>query len=337
VLLIVVTVAACAQTPATVRSARAGFAEGSGLLYRSNRALAHELDGIAATGARWLRVDVDWDLVEHDRHELVWQPIDRVVAAARRRGLDVLGLLTYTPPWARPPGTSNKHPPTDVDDFARFAREAAARYGSKGVAAWEIWNEPNSAGFWEPAADPRAYAALLTAAARAIRTVDPSSTIVSGGLAPSADGDGSVSPSRFLTGIYDAGARASFDAVGHHPYHYPASPLTPTADPNDNAFGGVVPQLRQIMVARGDAGKRIWGTESGAPTTGSRAPQSLAAHVRASFTAWNSWDYTGPLFWYSYRDAGAGPDPEDHFGIVRATLEPKGDALQVLRREISRR
>ena len=35
------------------------------------------------------------------------------------------GLVTYTPPWARPEATTNKHPPEDVADYARFAAAAA--------------------------------------------------------------------------------------------------------------------------------------------------------------------------------------------------------------------
>jgi hypothetical protein len=315
-----------AELPRALGS-RAGFAEGSTLLYRSDDELARELDGIAATGARWLRVDVDWDLVEHDRGQRDWSRVDRVIDAARARGLTVLGLLTYAPPWARPPGTTNKHPPEHVEDFAAFCAAAARRY-AVAVAAWEIWNEPNLASFWEPAADPVAYARLLRAAASAIRTVAPPATIVSGGLAPSADGARSISPVRFLTRLYAAGARRDFDAVGHHPYNYPGDPLAPTDASNDNAFGGVTPALRDVMVSHGDAEKQIWGTETGAPTVGPRAPRSLAAHVDASYEAWNRWDFTGPLFWYSYRDAGGGRDAEDHFGLVTAALVPKGHALE---------
>jgi polysaccharide biosynthesis protein PslG len=327
-LAVAATLTACRSASSPALGVRAGFAEGSTLLSRTEGELDAELDGIAATGARWLRVDVDWDVLEHERGVFDWRRVDRVVLGARRRGLQVLGLLTYTPPWARPAATSNKHPPTHVADFAAFAAAAGLRYAHRGIVAWEIWNEPNLSGFWEPAADPERYARLLRVAAAALRAVAPGTTIVSGGLAPSETADGSMAPATFLARLYRAGAGPSFDAVGHHPYNYPGSPLDPTGDFNHNAFGGVTLKLRELMLAHGDGDKLIWGTETGAPSVGPRAPPSLAAHVAQSYVAWSSWDFTGPLFWYSFRDAGDSPDPEDHFGLTTSRLDPKGSALR---------
>jgi hypothetical protein len=171
------------------------------------------------------------------------------------------------------------------------------------------------------------YSALLRVAARAIRDVEPDATIVTGGLAPSADALGEMSPVVFLEGIYAAGARGSFDAVGHHPYSYPLLPTQPTHDFNNNAFGGVTPRLHEVMQVHGDGTKPIWGTEMGAPTIGARQPASLAAYLTQAYAAWTRWQFTGPLLWYSYRDSGTTGDPEDHFGLVRHDFTPKQPAL----------
>ncbi len=82
-----------------------------------------------------------------------WCRTDRIVAGARSRGLSVLGLVTYSPSWAS--GTKRLHgEPRSPDDFARFAAAAVARYAPVGLHTWEVWNEPNIAGFCRAAHVP---------------------------------------------------------------------------------------------------------------------------------------------------------------------------------------
>ena len=58
-----------------------------------------------------------------------------------------------------------------IDAFARHVKQ---RYGSAEIRRWyyEVWNEPNLAGFWE-GADQDAYFALYDVTARALKHVDP--------------------------------------------------------------------------------------------------------------------------------------------------------------------
>jgi xylan 1,4-beta-xylosidase len=55
-----------------------------------------------------------------------------------------------------------------------FARHLEQRYGQNEVRSWyfEVWNEPNLAGFWE-GADQKAYFELFDATARTLKQVDP--------------------------------------------------------------------------------------------------------------------------------------------------------------------
>ena len=140
-----------------ISGAGIGFVQAYLPLWQPAAELARDFDAIAATGARWVRFDVMWSVVqEHGRESWDWSTADRAIQAARARGLNVLATLTNTPEWARPSGaTSDKFAPLDPADFARFAAAAVARYAPQGVHAYEIWNEPN-VGFWQPLPDPTA-------------------------------------------------------------------------------------------------------------------------------------------------------------------------------------
>ncbi|HUF85118.1 MAG TPA: hypothetical protein VMQ81_11060, partial [Acidimicrobiia bacterium] len=66
----------------------------------------------------------------------------------------------------------------------------------------------------------------------------------------------------------------------------------------------------------------------GAPSSEVVTPDFLAEYVTQAYEAWRDWSFTGPLIWYSYRDAGTDAgDPEDNFGLVRADFTPTEPAL----------
>jgi hypothetical protein len=203
-----------------------------------------------------------------------------------------------------------------------------------GLHAWEIWNEPNTAQFYRPAPNATHYAALLRAVSPAIKAADPSATIVTGGLAPAAevnDGAGratKVAPLDFLSQLYAAGARSSFDAVGWHPYTFPRLPGT--ANDLDAWFQlyGTATNLRSIMEANGDGAKKVWATEFGAHTdpqgAGYVTEARQAAILDQGISLWQSLSWAGPMFVYRYQDTGTDQsDREQFFGLVRADGTPK--------------
>ncbi|HET7653689.1 MAG TPA: cellulase family glycosylhydrolase, partial [Acidimicrobiales bacterium] len=167
---------------------RAGFAPTSWmLLWGSNTDVARDLDAAAATGAKLLRFDFDWQSAEPSKGSYNWSYIDRVVNGAKARGLSVLGTIAYTPAWARPSGTTDKVPPTNLGDYVNFVRAVVNRYAPQGLHQWEIWNEPNIVQFWQPKPDPANYTSMLKQSYAAIKAIDPSATVVSAGLAPAGD------------------------------------------------------------------------------------------------------------------------------------------------------
>ena len=122
-----------------------------------------------------------------------------------------------------------------------------------------------------------------------------------------------------------AGNQGSFDAFAHHPYTFPYSPLD---EAPWNAFTQTR-DLHAVMVEHGDGAKKIWGTEAGAGTgTDAKAVTALrqAQILRDYATGWNGEfrSFTGPLLWFSVRDAGTDPaSVYDNFGVLRHDFRPK--------------
>ncbi len=299
--------------------ARAGFAAGWQLVWLDDATMNAELDGMARSGAKWLRFDFDWPSIQPTPESWNWGPTDRLVRAATARGLQILATPTYTPPWARPEGSDDKHAPSDHWAYARFAGAAAERYKGLGVRHWEIWNEPNQWHWWKPMPDPWAYTSLLQHAHGAIKAADPGATVIAGGLAPAPDApDGSeINGETFVRRMYEAGARGSFDALAMHPYNYPVEPMYPHVM---NAFSSTTPAIRQVMVDHGDEEKKLWLTEYGAPTSGDRAvsEQEQADFLVQAYDQVARWPWTGPLLYYMQRDQGWDlADRYDNFGLLR--------------------
>jgi arabinogalactan endo-1,4-beta-galactosidase len=114
---------------------------------------------------------------------------------------------------------------------------------------WQIWNEPNIYPFWPFQPFEARYVALLTAAHKAIKSVDPSAKVVLAGM-PNYSWIN-------LQRIYKiSGARSQFDVVAIHPY---------TKDPR-----GVITILgfvREVMNQAGDTTKPIIADEISWPSS----------------------------------------------------------------------
>jgi hypothetical protein len=194
-------------------------------------------------------------------------------------------------------------------DYGRFVSAAAQRYSPGGVfgshvRAWEIWNEPNGPGFG-PDPDPVKYTTMLKLAAVAIRAVNPTAQILTGGVAPAPDlPDGqSYAPATFLNAIYRNGGHGSFTAVANHPY---SGNYAPMFRAEWNAFY-TTPKLHRIMTSHGDGNKKIWGTEFGyASSLVFGVGEAMqAALLGIGIVLWQRWSFTGPLFVFNLRDESA--------------------------------
>ncbi|HEY2272886.1 MAG TPA: cellulase family glycosylhydrolase [Jatrophihabitantaceae bacterium] len=308
-----------------------GLAYGDTLFGKSTAQIRTELADVSDTGASWARVDLAWiDIQPQSAAGYDWTPFDTIVRVARQLHVHLLVTVGYTPAWARPSGCSvSGCAPADPKTFAAFARAAAARYD--GIAAWEIWNEPNTPGFWAPHPDADAFSTLVTDAAAAIRSQRPDATVVSGGLAATTSANGAIDTRAFLRQMCRDGVNKVVDAIGYHPYTYPyLASYQASFGTAWNKIAATPQSFESVLRDAGTAQLPIWATEYGAPTGGPGAlsdgtspipagtdhvTDGLQASIASdSVTAALGTRGIGALFWYSDRDE-PGTSNVDHYGL----------------------
>ncbi len=282
-------------------------------------------DLAAETHLRSVRLPVFWGLVQpRDAVSYDWTTVDRLVTDASERGLRILASLSSTPGWAATPGARGPYAkPAEHAAFGRFAAVLAQRYRGK-IGAYEIWNEPNGAAFYDPAPDAISYTGLLRAGYAAIKNGDPAATVVGGALGAAVNTATTADPVEFMRQMYAAGAAGSFDAFSFHPYQYTDSFSAGWTTPNSP--GRQLAALRELMIANGDGNKKMWATEFGVPTT-SVSESRQSAMIGDFAQKWGELPFTGPIFYFTDRDRMTGNGVvEDNFGLLRTDRTAK-DAM----------
>jgi polysaccharide biosynthesis protein PslG len=334
------------QIPSNISSIKKpfGIALGDTLSTLSTSQLDTELAGIAKIGVGWIRIDISWaDIQPNNSSKYDWNQLDQIVESAQDNKLHILGTIAYTPAWASPKSCKGdqKCAPASDTQFANFAGAVAKRYGSKGVQDFEIWNEPNLETFWKPFPSASAYTAMLKDTYIAIKQNDPSAFVISGGLGDLDNSSSSIPQIEYLTEMYADGAKNYFDAVGFHPYSFPALPSYTATWSGWSMIDSLPDSIRSEMIANGDGNKQIWITEYGAPTNGPGAiatptnfnfengpdhvNEALQAEMLSEATSeYKITPWLGQFFWYSYKDLSPSTSSnENFFGLLRYDGSPK--------------
>ena len=294
-----------------------GFAAGE-LLDQSASAQVQQLAQMKSMGMNSVRVDANWSGGEPSQGNFNWSTLDRIMGSVQAEGMTADFIIDGCPPWAAAAGATGQFAqPASASQYAAWAGAVAARYGNRGGGYYEIWNEPNIQEFWSPTPNPAAYTADLKAAYAAIKAADPSSTVISAGLSPAGNTGNTVNPVTFFQDMYADGAHGSFDAVGDHPYSFPATPDTDALGAWGE-MGQTSPSLRSLMNANGDGDKKIWITEYGAPT-GTVTTDNQTQELTQAISEARQCGYVASFYIYTWSDqfGGAG------FGLLDANGNPK--------------
>ncbi|UCG23380.1 MAG: O-antigen ligase family protein, partial [Chloroflexota bacterium] len=291
------------------------------------RALPETLDQISAAGFRTLKQPFYYD----DLFD--WTASDRLVEAIVASDLTLVPLLDGDP-------DQGFAPPADLAEYAAWAGEFAMRYGDH-VDRYIIWDEPNLASHWgNKPVNPAEYAALLSAAAEAIREADPSAVIVAAPLAPTVETGGmNLADPLYLQALYQAGAGDAFDVVAGKPYGFDSSPVDRRVQQDLLNFSRII-LLREVMERFGDTQKPIWAanwgwnslpeTWQGEPSIWGQVDEEDQAQwtVTALERARSEWPWMGIMFLENWQPDEPPDDPHWGFSIAgRSTAEAVSDFL----------
>jgi hypothetical protein len=220
-------------------------------------------------------------------------------------GIEVLGIL------------QDENLVSDVDAWGDYVYNTVLQFKGK-IRCWSVWNEPNWDNF---RGNATGYTEFLKKAYVRAKQADPQSFILSGDLLNVTD---SVS---YLTKMYDNGAQGFMDAIAIHPYCYPASPLEPNRGLDGQSFWEL-PLVRDLMVKRGDASKKVWVTEFGYTTPGGSfqvgdgqtvTEQDQATYLTETLQLGSTWDWLERVYVYEWMDSG---QDWGQYGLVRQRYNP---------------
>jgi len=292
---------------------------------------------VHALGVHWVRMFATWPDLEPGRGSLdpAWLNLYEQSFRQLPPGTKVLLDVVDSPHWET--GSPDEHtPPANPADYAAMLSNVAHRFGSR-VAAYEIWNEEDEPRWWLGAPDPAGYTRLLQAVYPAVKAAEPRATILVGGLT------GNDYP--FLEGIYAAGGKGYFDAVGVHtdtscnilsPYEYLRGADNRMIPDSFLAYR----EVHAVMAANGDP-RPIWMTELSWRTTSKVCSEGMwagqkaegvtehqqATYLRQAYHCMAQDPYVQVALWFPLQDNDGVTS-----GLIRSngTRKPSWDAMRDL-------
>ena len=330
---------------------------GYGIQIDPGSSLPAAVNQTKALGFGWIKTQIPYMYyIGGDCRSIDFGTMDRIVNTATAGGLRVLFSIVKAPKCARPAGDTDNGPPADPSTYAAFVGAVAARYAGRGMA-YEIWNEENLYYEWGGLGgkiNAGRYMDLLKAAYAAIKAADPSAIVVSGAPTPTGLNDGNIAVDdiAYLQQMYANGLKNYSDVIGAHPsgYNCPADADWRTVSngtasfrgPFDNrshswCFRGTIEGYRNVMVANGDGGKRIWATEFGWATVqglgvppangyGYAADNSEAQQaqwITQAYQIGRASGYMGVMFLWNLNYDNPPGDEKSAFSILYANGAPR--------------
>jgi hypothetical protein len=277
-----------------------------------------EFSAMEDVGAAWVRCDFAWFDIEYVKDSWNFTGADLVVQKAEDHGVEVLGILGTSPPWANG-GNDWNYPTKDIAAWRTYIRTVATRYAGR-VAAWEIWNEENIHAFWMPEPDATDYMVLLAAASEEIRAADPAATIVMGGVA----GLGSD----YLDACLSLGAAQYVDAIAYHPYAetigVQGQPEEDLLRPKESLCRALVDFVHWLVSNHTTKDLQVWITEVGW-TNSAISPPGVDPDTQASYMLRTLINYASTdvdrVIWFNLRDTLF--NEYDYYGLLNFAFIPK--------------
>lgn len=136
-----------------------------------------------ALGIKWVRIDINWNIVEPKSGYYLFSTLDIAINEAKKAGLKVYASLAYTPAWIN----ADKRATPPVQYWTRFVTKVAQRYGGK-IDVYGLWNEPNLKAFYTGTMDEYKNIIMIPGY-QAIKNVNPALQVAAGEIASSSNSD----------------------------------------------------------------------------------------------------------------------------------------------------
>lgn len=168
---------------------------------------AKELKLIKDHGLSYVRIDSRWSQIEKNKGIYDFSKYDILIEQMKEENLRPLIILDYSNPLYEQERSVRTEEGRFA--FANFATAMVRRYNTINVI-WEVWNEPNWKGGWDPQPDPREYVELVKVTSQAIRSIDKNAKIIGPGTAGI--------DYNFIEECFKLGLLDFIDAISVHPY-----------------------------------------------------------------------------------------------------------------------
>jgi hypothetical protein len=314
-------------------------------------------------GSRWDRFDFSWPVIEPSNNSWNFGPHDTLVNDLDAAGINMVGILLWTPNWAatqgdldldgrafdqRPFGwyapvprdaldarsvSAASSPPQGLylawndpnNHWGNYIYTVVSRYGDR-VKHWEMWNEPEWTYFWTGTSTD--YKQLLKVGYQATKAACPDCQVLFGGLHYWANTD----YYRWVLNQINADPDAAtnnhfFDVMSVHLYS------------SSSSIYNEINNIRSGMTTYGVGDHPIWLTETGVPVWNDSSvdpdpseydyaatQDEAAAYVIQSYA--NAWAAdVERYFFFRTNDQ----DMTEYFGLIRnnKSLRPSYTAYQV--------
>jgi endoglycosylceramidase len=293
-----------------------------------------ELQMESDLGIHVLRFDFIWNILEKEENKFNFEEYDNLVDNAKKYGIEFIGLLSYSAPWAQK--DPDNHSSLEPEHFYDFAKNIASHFKGK-VRYWEIWNEENLFIFFKPEPNPDAYGNLLKMAYKGIKEADPEAVVSFGGMSSIDWLYGKTW--KFLDDVHIAHPDIGnyYDVVSIHPYT-----AFQEAPPEEENIQGNIPTMiktvRDILVNWGEEEKPVWMTEFGwpaCPCPPEKEPdlpipnvsyEDQAKYLVRTFILAIA-SGIDILCWYDFMDSDGSskPSSENYFGLVKYDSDPSSE------------
>jgi len=278
--------------------------------------LAGNLRMARQAGVTTIRDNLSWSGAEPTKGQYVMPETDAAyIQEALKLGLEPLPILGGSHPLYD--GGDKPFSDEAVEGFAGYCGFVARHFRGK-VRRYEVWNEWDISLGTKTPGTPESYAKLLKAVHRRIKAVDPSVTVMGGGITPTAVRSG------WMEKLLEAGALQDLDEFSIHTYNYSFSGRERTPE----AWAEWMQQVQAIL-RKHSGGKDVPLniTEMGWPTQIDRRgspPELVAAFVARTYLLARTMPFLKGVWWYDFQDDGWNHAyNENNFGLVRADLTPK--------------